>query len=392
MLLPTFSILSSLIPVLWTWSISRPLSSFELLIWTYFHSTIFIQSYYLINPKLRNFLYNLFVSWVSTFYFSGILFTLFLMPFFPLLPSNWRVYFLLLPFIMGGFGLIQSITDSVWEEVELDLTNYNSYSSLQRIAVSRKKLSSSFSSEPSSSSLKIIQLTDIHIGPFMSVSSLYRTCEKIVQLKPDLVLLTGDFYTPEGDNTLDSLSSGLAPLKALAGKTFACLGNHDKESSRILNLVREELQKVQIKLLVDQEDIVETRLGKVQIIGFDWRGSGPRTHIETVCSSFPPIPNIPLRLMLLHDPKGFQYIPSDNKAVVFSGHTHGGQLGLISFGIDFSIVGLVGKTPDHSFWGLNQNRLYVHRGNGFRSLMCNFVVRFGVPNENSILNLKLPAS
>ncbi|MEI9948593.1 MAG: hypothetical protein WDO74_06310 [Pseudomonadota bacterium] len=45
--------------------------------------------------------------------------------------------------------------------------------------------------------LSIVQITDPHLGPFMSVARLRRICERAVARQPDLVLLTGDFLTME---------------------------------------------------------------------------------------------------------------------------------------------------------------------------------------------------
>jgi hypothetical protein len=46
--------------------------------------------------------------------------------------------------------------------------------------------------------LRVVQISDPHLGPFMPLKKLKNICEKIVELDPDLVFLTGDFFTIQG--------------------------------------------------------------------------------------------------------------------------------------------------------------------------------------------------
>ncbi len=71
-----------------------------------------------------------------------------------------------------------------------------------------------------------------------------------------------------------------------------------------------------------------------------------------------------IRLLLLHDPGGFRFVPEDDGSLVLSGHTHGGQIGLLSLGLPLTTVGFV--LPDHGLWAHGCNKLYVHRGQGCR--------------------------
>jgi len=78
--------------------------------------------------------------------------------------------------------------------------------------------------------LKLVQITDPHLGPFMSVARLWRICQRAIEKSPDLVLLTGDFLTMESQADPGLLEQALSPLKQLQGRVFACLGNHDHEA------------------------------------------------------------------------------------------------------------------------------------------------------------------
>ena len=75
------------------------------------------------------------------------------------------------------------------------------------------------------SGFRIAQLTDIHIGPFMSEGQIRKFVEITNALKPDLIALTGDFITWDR-STEDAVVAVLAGLKAPYG-VYGCLGNHE---------------------------------------------------------------------------------------------------------------------------------------------------------------------
>jgi predicted MPP superfamily phosphohydrolase len=86
---------------------------------------------------------------------------------------------------------------------------------------------------------------------------------------------------------------------------------------------------------------------------------------------------------MLHDPGAFRCIPEGEADLVFSGHTHGGHLGLLSLGFSHTIVSAATSMPDHGVWARGRDRLYVHRGTGHYG----FPLRVGVPAEESVLEV-----
>ena len=128
-------------------------------------------------------------------------------------------------------------------------------------------------------------------------------------------------------------------------------------------------------VLIDREVSVETAAGTVQLVGADYRGRGRKEHLEQLLARFPRRDG-ELRLLLLHDPSAFKHVPKGDVDLTLSGHTHGGQLGLVSFGWDWTVLRRT-PFPDHGLWGHGSNRLYVHRGTGFYG----FPLRIGVPPE-----------
>ena len=227
--------------------------------------------------------------------------------------------------------------------------------------------------------LRIVQITDPHLGPFMSVDRLQRICERAVETRPDLVLLTGDFLTMESQADMTVLGRALALLKALEGRCFACLGNHDHEAPAH---VRGGLASAGVVLLVDEMSRVETAAGPVEILGFDFRYRDRKAHLEEVSSRHARSPGV-IRLGLLHDPGAFRHLPRGTADLVLSGHTHGGQLGLLWMGLPQTVVSALSRIPDHGLWARGKDRLYVHRGTGHYG----FPLRIGVPPEESVLEL-----
>jgi uncharacterized protein len=227
--------------------------------------------------------------------------------------------------------------------------------------------------------LRVVQISDPHLGPFMSEVRLRGICERAVAENPDLVLLTGDFLTLETQTTSEPLGRALAPLKALTGRTFACFGNHDHESPAI---VREALAEAGVCLLVDEAAEVELPCGRVQILGADHRWRDRAEGLSALAAAHPRKEGV-LRLWMLHDPGAFVHLPEGEADLVFAGHTHGGHVGLLSVGLVHTIVSAVTKMPDHGLWARGRDRLYVHRGTGHYG----FPLRVGVPAEESVLEV-----
>jgi predicted MPP superfamily phosphohydrolase len=279
----------------------------------------------------------------------------------------------LVPFVVAVASVATSLRPArEWVRVEVAGSGP---ADLERIRVERRR-----SAPPplQSRPLRIVQITDPHLGPWQSVASLRGIVESLLSEDPDLVLLTGDFLTMEAQGTPGALAASLAPLRAWQGQCFAALGNHDYESPRE---VRAGLDANGVRLLVDEEVRCETPAGAVRILGADYVGRGRREHLVELLARHPRVDDA-LRLLLLHDPIGFQHIPDGAVDLTLSGHTHGGQVGLVSLGLDWTVLSR-SAWPDHGLFGRGSNRLYVHRGTGFYG----FPLRVGVPGELSVLEI-----
>ncbi|EGG22473.1 putative metallophosphoesterase [Cavenderia fasciculata] len=356
----------------------------------YAHGCVFTQFALLSKTSLRSKWYLRLVSWPSSIFFTTLILALPLLLVLPFLPAIVCTLLALIPLILSCIGLYQTLRTlppNQWVVKDILVRS----STEEDDSLINKKRVHRVNCEPPKEHeivdfrqpLTVVQIADPHLGPIMSIERLEEICESTVKLNPDLVILTGDFFTAEAFLPGDSLERALRPLKKLAGKTFACLGNHDYEEG-CLEMLESALKSIECYLLVDECVLFESRIGKVQIVGFDYRAKNRQEHIQKVCEAYPPIPHVP-RIGLLHDPGAFKFIPVDYGMIAFSGHTHGGQIGLNCLGINASIVGFA--IPDHGLWQNGGNYLYVHTGQGCRSLMGTMVLRVGVPTEDSLLQV-----
>lgn len=336
----------------------------------YLHATVFVQAIGMIRPRMRSLLYRALISVPGAFFAAG---TLLALPWVLARAFGFELPGVFLPYAAAAIGVLQSL----WSREEtrhIVVADSQAVPTLARHAASPARVE-----RP----LRLVQITDPHLGPFMSVERLAGICQRAVEKSPDLVLLTGDFLTMESQADPRLLESALAPLRALPGRVFACLGNHDHEAPAI---VHNALRKNGVTLLVDEATGLDTEAGRVQIVGMDFVWRERKEHLAKVCAAHPREPGA-LRIVLLHDPGAFVHLPEGEADLVLSGHTHGGQVGLVSLGLPYTMMRVFVKMPDHGLWARGTDRLYVHRGTGHYG----FPLRLGVPAEESLLAVHSPA-
>ncbi len=323
---------------------------------------VFVHFLMLTRPAMRPLWYRVLISWPALT-FAAI----------SLLSAPWAVaaalgfhpYGWWLPWVVGVIGFLQS---SFHRVDQVDITLGGDAGKLGRLKAAPGD------GDP----IRVAHLTDTHLGPFVSVARVKAACEAIVAQEPDLVLITGDFMTMESSADSKHVRDGLQPLAALEGRVFACNGNHDLEAPEVLQTALDELG---ITLLVDDLTVVETHRGPLEIAGINFFFRSAEERIQKVCEVLGE-PNHP-RILMLHHPGHFKYVPDGHADLVLSGHTHGGQLGLVSLGINVTMFGVFVRCPDHGLWGQGQNRLYVSHGLGHYG----FPLRIGVPAQQAVLHV-----
>jgi predicted MPP superfamily phosphohydrolase len=347
--------------------ISLTLSNFVgplLPIYIYLHFAVYAIFILLAYQRMRPLVFRLFVGWPASWFMAS---TMIAFPWAIAAGLGFHPRFLFIPYVISVLGFVDTFISKP-KTVQVALGHRGSE------GLMRSPLGSAKDARP----LRLIQITDPHLGSFMSVDRLKRICERAVALKPDLIFLTGDFLTVESNHDHSLLKEALAPLKALPERCFACLGNHDHEA---LENVREGLASASVTLLVDEMVRVETAAGPVEILGFDFHFEDRKATLEAVSARYPR--SDLLRIALLHHPGAFYDLPEGTADLTLSGHTHGGQLGLLWLGLPHTILSALTKIPDHGLWSRGKDLLYVHRGTGHYG----FPLRLGVPPEESLLEV-----
>jgi len=223
--------------------------------------------------------------------------------------------------------------------------------------------------------LRGIQLTDIHAGIFMTREIMGRYVDQVISLKPDLLVLTGDYIS---NSTV--FFPGFVEEVARVGTRygiFATLGNHENwygERSYFEAIFREH----GIHLLQNAHQLIQTEQGPFAVVGIDDLRSG-RPDLEAALNGLDAsIPTI----LLSHRPEVFPRAAAHGIALTLSGHYHGGQVKLSLLGSEFSLATLRTPYPE-GLYRSNGSHLYVSRGIGTTFTP----VRLNAPPEVTVLHL-----
>ncbi len=228
--------------------------------------------------------------------------------------------------------------------------------------------------------LKLLHLSDIHIGPYIRLADLEELMGRAAAAQPDLVLVTGDLCddVPVFPDTL-RLIEGLNPPLGV----YACLGNH--EHFRGLRRIKQHFGRSQVRLLVDEGVVVEVAGARLYLAGTD----DPRTlrspESYQVLKSYVDkalygAPQGVFSVLMSHRSQALDYAAPLGVNLVLAGHTHGFQVG--HRGRSFFEPWLAARYP----WGLyhqGATQLYTSAGVGHW-----FPFRLGCPPEAPLLTLR----
>jgi predicted MPP superfamily phosphohydrolase len=220
---------------------------------------------------------------------------------------------------------------------------------------------------------KIVQLSDFHFLPLTRPYLVKKAISLTNHLKPDLVVLTGDFIWHELDAIYD-LTPLLTDLNPRFG-ILAVLGNHDHWLNA--EVIASELKKAGIDVLFNETRTISSGGNSFQVIGVDdgWSGKPDLMHSLGELNG-----NVP-GILLWHEPDLADQVPQDGRvALQLSGHTHGGQVRLPGKGA--LILPYLGIKYDCGLYRFERMYLYTNRGIGIISVPVRFNCR---PEITSII-------
>lgn len=228
---------------------------------------------------------------------------------------------------------------------------------------------------PDLDGLRIAQLTDIHLSPFLSGRELARTVDMANETRPHIAVVTGDLITGE-DDPVDECLEILSRLRAVSG-VFGCMGNHEIAAGT------EEYTQVQgarlgMHFLRQQRVLLRFGSADLNLVGVDYQ----RFHRPYLRGAEREVVDGAFNVLLSHNPDVFPTAVRKGFPLTISGHTHGGQVRVEILGQDLNVARFFTPYVD----GLYQRgpaAIFVSRGIGTIGLPA----RLGAPPEVALLKL-----
>jgi uncharacterized protein len=247
---------------------------------------------------------------------------------------------------------------------------------------------------PAFRGLKIVQISDIHSGSFDNKKAVERGVQMILDLKPDLILFTGDLINDRATEML-GYEDVFSRLKAPMG-VFSTLGNHDYgdyvkwPSQDIRDQNIDHLKNLQAamgwRLLMNEHVVLEKEGQEIALIGIEnWSAKARFPKHGKMWEAYPGAEKYPFKILMSHDPSHWdaevrpRYGDID---LTLAGHTHGMQFGIEIPRFKWSPVKYVYDQWAGLYEEGNQ-KLYVNRGYGF----IGYPGRVGILPEITLIEL-----
>ena len=259
------------------------------------------------------------------------------------------------PFAIAGFGAFIERTDFEVKEVDMPIPGLH----------------------PDLEGLRIGQLSDLHVSPWLSVNDLGRAIDMLNELKPHLTLVTGDLITQAGD-PLDDTIRELSRLRADAG-ILGCLGNHEM-FTQCESYATGQAARYGMDFLRHRARILRWGKGELNVAGVDFERPGRRRYLIGAQELM--VPGV-TNVLLSHNPAVFPTAVQQGWDATIGGHTHGGQITLGVFNQTLNLARFL--TPYVSgLYQLQGKSCYVTNGIG----TIGIPVRIGTPPEVTLLRLR----
>ena len=237
--------------------------------------------------------------------------------------------------------------------------------------------------------LKVVHFSDLHYNSTIHEKELKVLVDKVNELKPDIIVYTGDLFTEKKSYDKDILINYLSKLEAKLGKYYVS-GNHDtpmNDYQEIMNasgfknmdndytlIYNESRQAI---LLSGISTCFEGNSNKNKS-GMPECDMGIKTakvdsYLADTKEEGKPIYSI----LLMHEPDFVDNINLNNYDLVLSGHSHGGQVRLPIIGKIYTPIG--SKKYYDAHYTFNNTELYISSGIGNSGLNLRF---FNHPSFN----------
>ncbi len=204
---------------------------------------------------------------------------------------------------------------------------------------------------------RIVQISDIHIGPILDRRFSRELTDRVNALEPDLIAITGDLV----DGSVKKLRDEVTPFGDLRARhgVFFVTGNHDHYSGAEGWI--ERMRELGFRILRNERLTIGQSGAAFELAGVDDHRSGleSRTGGEDLDAALADLSPDLAVVLLAHDPTTFKTAYAMGIDLQLSGHTHGGQIWPFRWLVRLVIPYVEGR---HS---VGEAELYVSRGTGF---------------------------
>ena len=234
---------------------------------------------------------------------------------------------------------------------------------IKRVEVSLARL------PPALSGTRIVQLSDVHVGPTIHRGFIETIVAQCNALTPDLVVITGDLV----DGSVEELREHVAPLANLRSKygVFFVTGNHEYYSGAAAWC--SELERLGVRVLRNERVSIGNEDASFDLAGVDDHSAGedlPKALLGR---------DLRRELVLLaHQPRTIFEAKDHGVGLQLSGHTHGGQLWPWTYLVRLQQPVVAGLAR------FGNSLVYVSRGTGYWGPP----MRLGAPSEIAELTLR----
>lgn len=223
--------------------------------------------------------------------------------------------------------------------------------------------------------LRIAQLTDIHLSPFLTERELAHCVAMANETYPHLALVTGDMISVSRD-PLDACLKELSHLRAEAG-IFGCLGNHEIYAGAE-DYAASQGARLGIRYLRTEAARLKFGGAFMNLAGVDYQ----RFHHPYLTGTGRLVEPGIFNVLLSHNPDVFPVAAKQGYDLTVAGHTHGGQVRVEILREDLNIARFFTPYVD-GLYTAGSRSIFVSRGIGTIGLPA----RLGAPPEVALLRL-----